>query len=57
MKKLLKTLMIFSLLASFSVAMGTLEGGAPSITIKENKVSQYGDGRDNKDDPGIGYQY
>lgn len=57
MKKILKTLMIFAILICSSITLEDFNGETPSITIKDNNISQYGDGRDNKDDPGIGYQY
>lgn len=57
MKKLLNSLLIFSIIACCTVSMEFVEDGTSSHTLPDEEVYQYGDGRDNKDDPGIGYQY
>lgn len=57
MKKLLNSLLIFSIIACCTVSMELVEDGTSSHTLPDEEVYQYGDGRDNKDDPGIGYQY
>lgn len=59
MKKLTKNLIAFALMISLTVNVG--QGIGLGIGIGNGNGGEdpprYGDGRDNKDDPGIGYKY